>query len=146
MTAMDAATRNSAEMIEQLTLYMNKVRQAAITREIIEVVSGAQSAQVAASVHSQLPARRRSWTRTETGQLKTGSYKDSDMPAIAAEQKVGKVVQVIGPVVDIEFEGGHLPAIYNAVRITSERQGGRRSTSSSRSSSTSARTACARSR
>jgi F-type H+-transporting ATPase subunit gamma len=41
MTAMDAATRNSAEMIDQLTLYMNKVRQAAITREIIEVVSGA---------------------------------------------------------------------------------------------------------
>jgi F-type H+-transporting ATPase subunit gamma len=41
MTAMDAATRNSSEMIDQLTLYMNKVRQAAITREIIEVVSGA---------------------------------------------------------------------------------------------------------
>jgi F-type H+-transporting ATPase subunit gamma len=41
MTAMDAATRNSADMIDQLTLYMNKVRQAAITREIIEVVSGA---------------------------------------------------------------------------------------------------------
>jgi F-type H+-transporting ATPase subunit gamma len=41
MTAMDAATRNSAEMIDQLTLHMNKVRQAAITREIIEVVSGA---------------------------------------------------------------------------------------------------------
>jgi F-type H+-transporting ATPase subunit gamma len=43
MTAMDAATRNSAEMIESLTLYMNKLRQAAITREIIEVVSGAQA-------------------------------------------------------------------------------------------------------
>jgi len=43
MTAMDAATKNSAEMIEQLTLYMNKVRQAAITREIIEVVSGAEA-------------------------------------------------------------------------------------------------------
>jgi F-type H+-transporting ATPase subunit gamma len=43
MTAMDAATRNSAEMIDSLTLYMNKVRQAAITREIIEVVSGAQA-------------------------------------------------------------------------------------------------------
>jgi F-type H+-transporting ATPase subunit gamma len=41
MTAMDAATRNSAEMIENLTLTMNKIRQAAITREIIEVVSGA---------------------------------------------------------------------------------------------------------
>ncbi len=41
MTAMDAATNNAAEMIESLTLYMNRVRQAAITREIIEVVSGA---------------------------------------------------------------------------------------------------------
>jgi F-type H+-transporting ATPase subunit gamma len=41
MTAMDTATKNSADMIGNLTLYMNKVRQAAITREIIEVVSGA---------------------------------------------------------------------------------------------------------
>ena len=40
---MEAATKNSAEMLENLTLYMNKVRQAAITREIIEVVSGAQA-------------------------------------------------------------------------------------------------------
>jgi F-type H+-transporting ATPase subunit gamma len=44
MTAMDSASRNAAEMIDQLTLYMNKVRQAAITREIIEVVSGAGAA------------------------------------------------------------------------------------------------------
>jgi len=43
MTAMENATRNASEMVDQLTLYMNKVRQAAITREIIEVVSGAQS-------------------------------------------------------------------------------------------------------
>jgi F-type H+-transporting ATPase subunit gamma len=43
MAAMDTATKNSTEMIDQLTLYMNKVRQAAITREIIEVVSGAQA-------------------------------------------------------------------------------------------------------
>jgi F-type H+-transporting ATPase subunit gamma len=43
MTAMDSATRNASDMIEALTLYMNKVRQAAITREIIEVVSGAQA-------------------------------------------------------------------------------------------------------
>jgi F-type H+-transporting ATPase subunit gamma len=41
MTAMDAATSNAAEMIDNLTLYMNRVRQASITREIIEVVSGA---------------------------------------------------------------------------------------------------------
>ena len=43
MTAMDSASRNATEMIDQLTLYMNKVRQAAITREIIEVVSGAEA-------------------------------------------------------------------------------------------------------
>ena len=43
MTAMDTATKNSADMISSLTLYMNKVRQAAITREIIEVVSGASA-------------------------------------------------------------------------------------------------------
>jgi F-type H+-transporting ATPase subunit gamma len=41
MTSMDAATNNASEMIDRLTLYMNKVRQAAITKEIIEVVSGA---------------------------------------------------------------------------------------------------------
>ena len=43
MTAMDTAAKNSADMIGSLTLYMNKVRQAAITREIIEVVSGAEA-------------------------------------------------------------------------------------------------------
>jgi F-type H+-transporting ATPase subunit gamma len=41
MTAMDAATSNAAEMIDKLTLFMNRVRQASITKEIIEVVSGA---------------------------------------------------------------------------------------------------------
>ncbi|MGA3100085.1 MAG: ATP synthase F1 subunit gamma [Bryobacteraceae bacterium] len=41
MTAMDAATRNAGEVIDKLTLNMNRVRQASITREIIEIVSGA---------------------------------------------------------------------------------------------------------
>jgi F-type H+-transporting ATPase subunit gamma len=44
MTAMDSATNNAAEMIDNLTLHMNRVRQAAITKEIIEVVSGAAAA------------------------------------------------------------------------------------------------------
>ena len=43
MTAMDSASKNAADVIDGLTLHMNKVRQAAITREIIEVVSGAQA-------------------------------------------------------------------------------------------------------
>ena len=41
MTAMDAASSNASDMIDKLTLYMNRVRQATITREIIEIVSGA---------------------------------------------------------------------------------------------------------
>jgi F-type H+-transporting ATPase subunit gamma len=45
MTAMDAATSNAAEMIDKLTLYMNRVRQSSITKEIIEVVSGAAAAE-----------------------------------------------------------------------------------------------------
>jgi F-type H+-transporting ATPase subunit gamma len=45
MTAMDSATKNAGEMIESLTLTMNRVRQASITTEIIEVVSGAEALQ-----------------------------------------------------------------------------------------------------
>src|SRR6266508_3664548 len=44
--------------------------------------------------------------------------------ATASAAAIGKVVQVIGPVVDVEFEGGDLPQIYNAVRIKSEGKGG----------------------
>lgn len=43
MTAMDAATRNAGEMIDKLTLHLNRVRQASITKELIEVVSGAEA-------------------------------------------------------------------------------------------------------
>src|SRR5215468_2482506 len=41
-----------------------------------------------------------------------------------AEKNVGKIVQVIGPVLDVEFEAGHLPKIYNALRIVAKGQGG----------------------
>ena len=131
MTAMDAATKNSGEIIDSLTLYMNKVRQAAITREIIEVVSGAQ-------------ARRR---QPEPRAWAEPFGRRNMATEVATKQKVGKVVQVIGPVVDIEFADGHLPDIYNAVHIVSDgTAAARRSTSSARWSSTSARTACAPSR
>ena len=43
MTAMDSASKNAADVIDRLTLYANRVRQASITNEIIEVVSGAQA-------------------------------------------------------------------------------------------------------
>ncbi len=44
MTAMDSASKNAGELINSLTLNMNRIRQAAITKEIIEVVSGAAAA------------------------------------------------------------------------------------------------------
>ena len=44
MTAMEAATSNATDMIESLTLVMNRARQAKITKEIIEIVSGAAAA------------------------------------------------------------------------------------------------------
>ncbi|HEV3253176.1 MAG TPA: ATP synthase F1 subunit gamma [Candidatus Acidoferrales bacterium] len=44
MAAMDSATNNAADLIEQVTLQMNKIRQAGITKELIEIVSGAASA------------------------------------------------------------------------------------------------------
>ena len=43
MTAMDSASKNAGDLISRLTLYANRVRQAAITNEIIEVVSGSQA-------------------------------------------------------------------------------------------------------
>ena len=58
--------------------------------------------------------------------------------ATATDQKVGTVVQVIGPVIDVEYETGHLPAIYNALRIVDEGEAG------GEKISTSARGACAR--
>jgi F-type H+-transporting ATPase subunit gamma len=43
MTAMDAATRNAKEMIARLTLSYNRARQAAITKELMEIIGGAEA-------------------------------------------------------------------------------------------------------
>jgi ATP synthase F1 gamma subunit len=43
MTAMDNATRNAGDMIERLTLSYNRQRQAQITKELIEIISGAEA-------------------------------------------------------------------------------------------------------
>jgi len=43
MSAMDNATRNAGEMIERLTIEYNRTRQAAITKELIEIISGAEA-------------------------------------------------------------------------------------------------------
>src|SRR3954464_3068132 len=44
--------------------------------------------------------------------------------ATATAQNVGKIVQIIGPVIDVEFEAGHLPEIYNALQVVSDGKGG----------------------
>ena len=43
MTAMDSATRNASDMIDDLTLFYNRTRQAVITKELIEIISGAEA-------------------------------------------------------------------------------------------------------
>jgi F-type H+-transporting ATPase subunit gamma len=43
MTAMDSATKNAGDMIKKLTLRMNRSRQASITKELIEIISGAEA-------------------------------------------------------------------------------------------------------
>jgi F-type H+-transporting ATPase subunit gamma len=43
MTAMDNATRNAGDMIDNLTLQYNRTRQAVITKELIEIISGAEA-------------------------------------------------------------------------------------------------------
>jgi F-type H+-transporting ATPase subunit gamma len=43
MTAMDAATRNAKDMIGRLTLVYNRARQAAITKELMEIIGGAEA-------------------------------------------------------------------------------------------------------
>jgi len=43
MTAMDNATRNAGDMIERLTMEYNRTRQAQITKELIEIISGAEA-------------------------------------------------------------------------------------------------------
>ena len=93
MTAMEAATSNAADMIDTLTLYMNRVRQASITKEIIEVVSGAAAAGVRSKESLWQPQQA---------------------------TVVGKVVQVAGPAVDCEFPEGQIPEVHTAIRITSE--------------------------
>jgi F-type H+-transporting ATPase subunit gamma len=43
MSAMDGASRNAGELIKKLTLYYNKTRQAAITKELMDIVGGAEA-------------------------------------------------------------------------------------------------------
>jgi F-type H+-transporting ATPase subunit beta len=43
---------------------------------------------------------------------------------VGKKENIGKIVQIIGPVIDVEFEAGHLPEIYNALRVVSDGKGG----------------------
>ena len=122
MTAMDSATSNAADMIDRLTLAMNRARQAAITNELMEIVS-----------------RRRSpegLIRSARSAATPRCWRNLDM-------NMGKITQVIGPVVDVEFEPGQVPQIFNALKVTNPAISDQHGTSSSRWRSTSARTPCA---
>ena len=61
MTAMDNATRNAGDMIKRLTLNYNRARQANITKELIEIISGAE-----ARLRSHKRQRRQLWQATSS--------------------------------------------------------------------------------
>jgi hypothetical protein len=74
------------------------------------------------------------------------SEKKKSPAAEAKKVNFGKVVQVIGPVLDVEFESEHLPELYNALRIREKSDAGAEIDVVVKRSSTSAATRCARSR
>ena len=125
MTAMRSAAENAQDMIGDLTLEMNRVRQAEITQEILEVVAGAEAGRMARSLN-----RRRQMADSNGD----GTNK-------------GRIEQVTGVVVDVVFPE-QLPEIYSALEIEMDAGAAatatRRGRSSARSSSTSATTGCER--
>ena len=95
MTAMDNATRNAGDMIKKQTITYNRTRQALITKELIEIISGAEALDIQRLCES---------TRTNHGQSRTSQ---------------GQITQVIGAVVDVQFDGP-LPAILNALETKNQ--------------------------
>ena len=98
MTAMDNATRNAGDMINKLTLNYNRSRQAYITKELIEIISGAEA-------------------------VLTISNRRGDISVLMqTTSSQGRITQVTGAVVDVQFDG-ELPSILNA--LTTENEGKR---------------------
>ena len=96
MTAMDSATKNAGDLIDRLTLQFNRARQAAITKELMEIVSG-----------RGVERLRKTLIQSRKG----------NMSNEATQTANGFITQVIGPVVDVEFQGP-LPEILTAITVT----------------------------
>ena len=90
MVAMKSATDNAGSLIDDLTLQYNRARQAAITQEILEI-SAASFLSIILLPFNKMDIEN---------------------------SKVGKIVQVIGAVVDAEFPEGATPKIYDALEVT----------------------------
>ena len=84
MAAMGAANKNAGELLDLLVLQRNRLRQSMITREILDIVGGAEALDLGYDAGARRP-RARGWRTT---------------------MNVGRVVQVIGPTVDVAFEPG----------------------------------------
>src|SRR5215211_3947860 len=76
------------------------------------------------AVHITAPVRRRSRRRLPRSSAAPRPSRDKMATTAAPTRNIGKVVQVIGPVLDVEFEAEKLPEIYNALRIQSKSDAG----------------------
>ena len=97
MMAMENATKSAGDMIKRYTLQYNRARQAAITKELAEIVGGAEALKGVST-------------------MATTDYSPNSM---------GRVVQVIGPVVDVAFDSAELPEINTALLLTNKAIDGR---------------------
>src|SRR4029078_8010647 len=99
MVAMRNATDNAEDLIGDFTLAYNKVRQANITREMIEIASGAEARLATRAT----PDEAHTFCRRSTLSTARGALGGTSIMATAAPPATGKVIQITGPVVDIEF-------------------------------------------
>ena len=117
MMAMEAATSNANDMINTLTLYMNRVRQASITKEIIEVVSGARprrSKRQVPGFRFRLPAlRQRAAIRRRIGVIKLWQHRQQ-------QQSSARWCRWPGRRSTANFPRVRFPEVHTAIRITSE--------------------------
>ena len=121
MTAMRSASENAGEIITDLTLQMNRARQAEITQEIMEVVAGAEGAdlgRIGAPPHRLRPRRpeeNRTQMDASTATEPTSSQAHSGN-GDAAKRNVGRIEEIQGVVIEAVFPE-RLPEINHAITI-----------------------------
>ena len=139
-TAMKNATDNAGEILELLKRTYNRAAAGADhagDRRDRRRRGGTAGVGHGVESDASIGARRSRYSRDETQSMATAIATEKSGAAATATKNIGRVVQVIGPVLDVEFEPEHLPELYNALEHRGRRAARCRSASPPRCSSTS---------